>query len=311
MDLPLHRLRALDEFARRGTITATANALHYTPSAVSQQLTALERDVGVSLLEQVGRRLRLTDVGATLAGHAAQILAAEQQAKIALERSQDTVTAHLTIGVLATIAASLVPPTLARLGKRHSQLTVTTSEVIPEYALAAVRDGELDLGFVLDYPDAPMSWDTNLQTTLIGCEQLHLVVPHGEYDLREPVRLKDLADLPWVASGSETDFGRALLTVCRTAGFEPCIAHRVDEQATAMAMVAGGLGVTLVADLGLALKPAGVEVLPLQRPIARRVVLVRRKSTSERPSEEAFLNAALDTATEFGLNSNVDRALVL
>src|SRR5690625_3534009 len=137
MDLPLHRLRALDEFARRGTITATANALHYTPSAVSQQLTALERDVGVSLLEQVGRRLRLTDVGATLAGHAAQILAAEQQAKIALERSQDTVTAHLTIGVLATIAASLVPPTLARLGKRHSQLTVTTSEVIPEYALAA------------------------------------------------------------------------------------------------------------------------------------------------------------------------------
>ena len=114
--------------------------------------------------------------------------------------------------------------------------------------------------------------------------------------------LDELADRDWVASGSDTDFGRALLAVCRRAGFEPRIAHQVDEQATAMAMVAGRLGITLVADLGLALRPGGVDILALRRPVPRRVVLVRREATRHRPSESAFVRCALDAATSLGLH---------
>lgn len=301
MELSLRRLRMLHEFARRGSVTETATALHYTPSAVSQQLDALEREVGLELLEQVGRRVQLTDAGRLLAEHAGHILAAEQQARIALERKQDTLTANLRVGVLATIAASLVPPALTLLSRRHPGVVVRTREVTPEDALASVRHGDLDLAFVLDYPAAPTSWDLDLESSVVGVEQLHLVAPAGTFDDDGPVPLAGLADCSWVASGGNTDFGRALLAVCRNAGFEPRIAHQVDEQATAMAMVAGGLGVTLVADLGLALRPEGVDIRPLQEPILRRVVLVRRAATRDRPSESAFVRSVLDAAESLGL----------
>ncbi|GAB3300055.1 LysR substrate-binding domain-containing protein [Parasphingorhabdus pacifica] len=245
--------------------------------------------------------MRLTEVGRTLAQHGAEVLAAEERARVALEQSQETLTADLTVGVLATIAASLVPPTLANLSARHPGVAVKTREVSPEDALVAVRDGDLDLAFVLDYPDAPMSWGLDLDFTLVGVEHLHLVVPQGEFGIDSPVALGDLTGCSWVASGSDTDFGRALLAVCRVAGFEPRITHQVDEQATAMAMVAGHLGITVVADLGLPLRPEGVDILPLQQPLMRRVFVARRLATGSRPSERAFLRSALDAAVSLGL----------
>lgn len=301
MELSLHRLRMLRELARSGTITQAAAALHYTPSAVSQQLAALEREVGVDLLEHVGRRVRLTETGRVLAQHAAEVLSAEERARIALERAQETLTAELTVGVLATLAGTLVPPTLACLAERHPRVRVKTREVVPEETHAAVRDGDLDLAFVLDYPDAPTSWDAAVECTLVCEERLHLVAPRGALERTAPVALEELADCSWVASGTNTEFGRALSSVCRAAGFTPHIAHQVDEQSTAMAMVAAGLGVTLAADLVLPLRPAGVEVFPFRKPIRRRVIVLRRRATQDRPSERAFLQAALDTAASLSL----------
>ncbi|WP_019549283.1 LysR family transcriptional regulator [Streptomyces sulphureus] len=304
MELSLNRLRTLHEFARCGTVTRAAAVLHYTPSAVSQQLAALEREVGLQLLEQVGRRVRLTDAGRLLAGHAAEVLAAEERARIALEAAQETLTAELTVGVMATLAGTLVPPVLTALAARHPGVRVTTREMVPERTQDAVRDGDLDLAFALDYPPAPAHWDAALEATEVGVERLHLVAPAGRFTAGPGQRTVDLAELaesPWVASGVDTEFGRALRAVCRSAGFTPHLAHQVDEQATAMAMVAAGLGVTLAADLVLPLRPVGVDVVPLRPPFTRRVVLLRRTATRARPSEEAFLQAALETAAAFGL----------
>jgi DNA-binding transcriptional LysR family regulator len=331
MELSLNRLRMLRELSRCGTLTEAAAALHYTPSAVSQQLAALEREVCVPLLEHVGRRVRLTETGRVLAQHAEEILAAEERARIALEQARETLTADLTVGVLATLAGTLVPPTLATLAERHPGVRVKTREVVPEETQAAVRDGDLDLAFVLDYPAAPGSStrDSALECTLIGVEQLHLVAPRGSLstpadpgesaerpfptaalprhtvegrtDFGTPVELADLAECSWIASGTDTEFGRALWSVCRTAGFTPRIAHQIDEQATAMAMVATGLGVTLVAELALPLRPVGVDVFPFREPIRRRITVIRRTSTRDRPSERAFVRAALDTATSLRL----------
>ncbi|OEV02460.1 LysR family transcriptional regulator [Streptomyces oceani] len=329
MELSLNRLRMLRELSRCGTVTEAASALHYTPSAVSQQLAALEREVGVALLEQVGRRVRLTEIGRVLAQHAEEVLAAEERARIALERARETLTADLTVGVLATLAGTLVPPILAALSERHPGVRVKTREVVPEETQTAVRDGDLDLAFMLDYPDAPSSGsrDSAMEFTLVGVEQLHLVAPRGHLGghpagtaagtaanvapdtalrtdrpvLGPPVALSELATCSWIASGTNTEFGRALWSVCRAAGFTPHIAHQVDEQATAMAMVAAGLGVTLVAELALPLRPAGVEVFPFRHPIRRRITVLRRASTRDRPSEQAFLRAALDTASAFRL----------
>lgn len=301
MELALHRLRMLRELARRGTITEAAAALHYTPSGVSQQLAALERDVDTSLFERVGRRVRLTEAGRVLADHAEEVLLAEQRARVALERARERVSGNLTVGVLATVAASLVPPALATLRERHPAVGVSTREVDPEATFVAVRRGDLDLAFELDYPAAEISCDPDLDCTLIGVERLHLVAAHGQLAATGSVDLADLAECDWVASGSHTDFGRALRAVCHDAGFEPRITHQVDEQATAMAMVAAGLGVTLVADLGLTLRPAGVEVFPLREPMLRRVMIVSRAAPLARPAEQAFIEATLDAAVPLGL----------
>ncbi|MBA0049931.1 LysR family transcriptional regulator [Streptomyces sp. AJS327] len=311
MELSLHRLRMLHELSRRGTMTEAAAALHYTPSAVSQQLAALEREVGLKLLEHVGRRVRLTEIGRVLAQHAAEVLAAEERARIALERAQRSLTADLTVGVLATLAGSLVPPTLALLAERHPGVRVRTRELAPEETQSAVRDGDLDLAFVLDYPDhpdVPVSWDAHVEATLVGVEHLHLVAPQGMLTTPGPVDLADLADHSWVASGTSTEFGRALWTMCRAAGFTPRIAHQMDEQATAMAMVAAGLGVTLVADLGLSLRPSGVEVFRFAKPLRRRVMVLRRAATQDRPSERAFVRAAVDAAAGLDLREPPARA---
>lgn len=302
MELSLHRLRMLREFSRRGTVTGAAAALRYTPSAVSQQLSTLERDAGVTLFEHVGRRLRLTPEGRLLATHAAEILAAEERAQTALEQAQKTLTAELTVGVVATVAASLMPPTLGILGEQEPGITVRSREVSPEVALAAVRDGEFDMTFVLDYPETPVNLDLGLRSTVIAVEQLYLVTTWNRSDAESLVELADFADHDWIASGENTDYGRAFLATCRRAGFEPHIRHQIDDQSTAMAMAAGSLGVTLVADLGLTPRPESARILRVQNPPLRRLLLVRRSSTAHRPSEEAFVRSALEAAVRRGIH---------
>lgn len=304
MELSLHRLRMLYEFSRCGTVTETATILHYTPSAVSQQLAVLEREVGLELFEQAGRRLRLTEAGRVLATHAEEVLAAERRARIAVEQAQQTLEADLSVGVLATLASSLIPPALMLLRERHPGVRVKTREVPPEHMQVAVREGELDLAFVLDYPDAPTAWDPALESTLIGLEQLRLVTPVGTFDETETIPFTDLAGQSWVASEAHTQFGHALRMVCQRAGFVPHIAHQVDEQATAMAMAAAGLGVTLVADLGLPLRPEAVNIVSFHPEMTRRVLMVRRLATRDRPSELAFVRAVVDTAAELGLTQH-------
>lgn len=302
MNLSLRRMRALHEFASRGTITRAAEALHYTPSAVSQQLTALEREVGVPLFEQVGRRLRLTPSGRMLALHASEMLAAEERARADVERAQTSLSASLTVGVVATFAASLLPTTLRILGEQEPGIDVSTREVSPEVALEAVHDGDFDMTFVLDYPETPVSLDLGLRSTVAAVERLYVVVAEDQHEPVGPVDLADVAEWDWIASGAGTDFGRAFLATCRRAGFEPHVRHEIDSQSTALSMAAAGLGATLIADLGLTPLPEHARILHIRNPPLRRLLLVRRSSTVDRPSENAFVRAALDAAMEQGIH---------
>ncbi|MEE2033870.1 LysR family transcriptional regulator, partial [Rhodococcus chondri] len=258
MELSLRRLRMLRELHRRGTVTAAALALHYTTSAVSQQLTQLERDVGTKLFERRGRRVELTESGLLLAEHAEEILRSVERATTALEQTQNRVTARLTIGVWASVAASLVPSALTLLAAEHPGIEVRTKELAPEDTADAVRDGSLDFSFVIDYSGYPMQWDPELTRVVIAVERLHAALPPGTVSAKT-MALADLAEHPWVLAGPRSHFGRAVRLACQRCGFEPRINHEVGEQATALAMVAAGLGVTLVSDLGLTLSPPGVD----------------------------------------------------
>jgi len=301
MELSLHRLRMLRELHRRGTVTAAAAALHYTASAVSQQLAQLERDVGAKLFERHGRRVQLTELGVVLTEHAEEILKSVERATMALEEAQEGVTARLTAGVWASVASGLLPFALSALAAEHPGIEVRTKELAPEETAGAVRDGALDFSFVIDYSDYPMPWDPALTRVVIAVERLHAAVPRGTVPAGS-VGLTQLAEHPWILAGPRSHFGRAVRLTCQRHGFEPKIDHEVGEQATALAMVGAGLGVTLVSDLGLSLRPPDVDIVALTEPPMRTVSIAHR-TTSARPSLQLVIDAVRAAAAEQGLGA--------
>lgn len=300
MEFSLQRLRMLRELDRRGTVTAAAGALHYTASAVSQQLAQLERDVGAKLFERLGRRVQLTELGKLLTAHAEEILGSVERATLALEEAQESVTVRLTAGVWASVASGLLPRALTALAAEHPGIKVRTRELAPEETADAVRDGSLDFSFVIDYSDAPMPWDAGLERAVIAVERLHAAVPAGTVTAGS-ISLLELADQPWILASPKSHFGRAVRTACQRHGFEPKIDHEVEEQATAMAMVGAGLGVTLVSDLGLILRPPGVDTVALASPLMRTVSIAYRTTALRRPSLQLVIHAVRAAAAELGL----------
>lgn len=302
MELSLHRLRMLRELHRKGTITAAAGSLHYTASAVSQQLAQLERDVGARLFERIGRRVQLTELGTLLAEHAEEILDAVERASLALEEAQEATTVVLKAGVFATVAAGLLPQALRTLSGRHAGIQVKTRQLPPEATAQAVARGDLDLAFVIDYPDAPMTMDPSLLGSQVAVERLHVAAPVGVLG-DGPVALSELAEHPWILSGPKSHFGSAVRAACLRSGFPLKITHEVEEQSTAMAMVAAGLGITLVSDLGLTFQPPGMDAVPLTSPITRTVSIVYRATALRRPALNMVIDVVRSTAAEMGLGA--------
>lgn len=299
MEVSLHRLRLLRELARRQTVTAVATALNYTVSAVSQQLALLEREAGTALYERRGRGIALTEAGLVLAEHAQRILAAVEEAGHAMEAARAGVGTTLTAGVWASVASTLVPSALGILARDHPGVIVRTRELAPEDTTGAVRDGTLDLAFVIDYSSYPMARVAELTREPIAVESLHAVVPKGWVD-DDTVGLADLAAAPWVLAHARSHFGRAVRLACREAGFDPDIRHEAGEQSTALALVSAGLGVTLASDLGLGVT-ADVDVLPLTDELTRTISVAYRERDAARRPLQAFVAACTEAADVWGL----------
>lgn len=302
MELSLHRLRMLRELHRKGTVTAAAASLHYTASAVSQQLAQLERDVGARLFERVGRRVHLTDLGTVLAEHAEEILDSVDRAEMALEEAQSAANVKLTVGCVATVAAGLLPEVMTVLAERRPGISLHVKQIEPEITLHAVRAGEVDLAFAIDYPDAPMRSDSALLATPVAVERLHVAAAEGILG-QGPLALTDLAEHPWILSGPQTHFAVAVKAACLRAGFTLRITHEVQEQSTAMAMAAAGMGITLVSDLALQQPPSGLDALPLTSPLTRTVSVVYRSTSLRRPSVQMVIDVVRSAAAELGLGA--------
>ncbi|MFC5138900.1 LysR family transcriptional regulator [Actinomycetospora rhizophila] len=308
MELSLRRLRTLREVARRGGVNAAAASLHYSPSAVSQQLEALSAEVGGPVLERRGRGVRLTPVGRVLTEHADILLAAEQRACAAVEEARHTLTARLELGVFAAAAASLLPAVIADLDAHHPGITLDSVEIDTDDAVTDLRHGQLDLALLLDYPDAPEPWAGDLAVVPLGLDRIHLAAP-ADSSYRPGVDLGELAHENWIISGPRTYYGRAVRTACRRAGFDPLVRHHVDGLATALSMVAAGLGVTLASDLGRVFAPPdGVRIVPFEQPLRRTIVVAHLPHADDRPTVRAVIDALTRAATAQGLGPVDDAA---
>lgn len=294
--IDLARLRALRAVATYGTVTAAAQALHCTPSAVSQHLAKLDRETGSTLLEKDGRRLRLTEAGRVLVRHAGRVLAAVEEAEAALAAHHTTVGGRLTIASFPTACRGLLPPALRRLAGEHPALEPELLECDPRISLDLVDRGELDLALIDDWPEAPIEPPPGVSALALGQDVADLVVPAGHpVAVRGgPVRLSEVTGGPWIASTPGTICHEWLMRVLP--GIRP--RYLVAEFETQVTFVAAGLGVALMPRLARARLPEGVTVVPVEPVPARRVTLVWRSATTVRPAIGAAIDALRDAARD-------------
>lgn len=284
------QLRSLVELTRRGTITAVADALGYTPGGVSQQLSTLEKATGQRLLRRAGRRVELTDAGAALARYAERMLGVEAEAIAALERTTTAVTGTIRMGLFATAAAEILPIALTQIQHHHPNLAVRSKDIDVDEVHDAVASRAVALAVGLDYPDVPIQRDPALRQVLLYPERFSLAFPAGTAPSSERISLADTGSSGWILPAVDSHYGRAILTVCRRAGIEPDVRHEVTDTAATLALVEAGVGIATVTDLMLGLRPSRVDVVPLTEHFERHIVAIVRAEAESRPSVGALIS---------------------
>jgi DNA-binding transcriptional LysR family regulator len=292
--LDVRRLHMLRELAERGTIAATAQALGYTPPAISQHLAALERQVGVSLLERQGRRVALTPAARLLVGRTERVLAELEAAEADLAAEGGEVRGTVRLAAFPTVAATLVPRAMAIFAARHPLAEVTLAELEPEDALPALKLGDADVAVVHEYDFSPRRSEASVELMPLLEDDIHVAVPAGHPAAGEVIALEALAGERWLAGYLDTACHRVVITACRAAGFEPHVVARSNDFRVVLALVAAGQGVALVPGLAVDGTPGGVCLArPAGDPLRRRVQAAVRSGSSRHPSVAALL-AALD-----------------
>jgi len=296
--LDTHRLRLLREFAERGTIAATAAALGYTPSAVSQQLAALEREAGAVLLDRTARAAELTDAGRRLADHAERILALIEAAEADLSAAGPT--GRVTVTAFPTAAVAF-GPALVRRVRAHPGLTLLLRETQREEGLRLVRTGEVDVALIADWSGRLTSADHGsgvLQFYRLIRDPLVLVLPRGHpaADSSGEVDLDKLRDEPWLAAPPGEPSRQAVDKLLAGTGGMPPAPWEFEGLSTILSLVAHGIGIAALPRLTLAAgdRRVAVRELPGASP-ARDVYAAARASSVRRPSVAVML-AALDAA---------------
>jgi DNA-binding transcriptional LysR family regulator len=277
--LDAQRLAVLAEVAQAGSIAAAAQHLAFTPSAVSQQIGKLERDLGCRLLDRHPRGVTLTPVGQALLSHAetvtGELRAAEQTVRAMLGAQP----AHLAVGTFASAGQSLVPQALARFRGHHPDAALTLSDLEPPDGYGLVRSGDLDLLITHRYPGTPLPDPRGLTRPLLMRDPLRLVLPAGHPQARSPrISIAGLAGQEWISGSAGVPNRVCLELAARSAGLQPHVAYETRDYQVTLALIEAGLGISLVPASVLTeatRRGLAIRQLPGTAP-AREIYLVHR-----------------------------------
>ncbi|MDA0566394.1 LysR family transcriptional regulator [Streptomonospora sp. S1-112] len=243
----LRRLRVLRAVHHHGTVTGAAEALHLSPSAVSQQIRQLAKELGVALLEPEGRRVRLTSAAVVLLEHADALSTRWEQALADLAVHADGDTGPLRMSGFATGITVLLAPAAARLRRAHPQLSVSVTQAETGACFDQLLAGSADLAVFVPDPTVVAAEDSRFDQRVLIEEPHDLLVPAGHpLAARRSVALAEAAREDWVIPDGTCGHHRLIQVACASAGFTARIAHEATEWSAATALVAHGLGVTLV-----------------------------------------------------------------
>ncbi|MFJ9691258.1 LysR family transcriptional regulator [Kitasatospora sp. NPDC101183] len=294
--LDVRRMQVLRAVVASGSVTAAARNLGYTPSAVSQQMAALEKEAGIGLLERTGRGVRPTEAGRVLSAYADVIGRHLAEAETALAELRAGRTGRLAVRYFATAGAAVVAPAVAALRREHPGVQVELRLGEAEESLLELREGRADVALMIRPTDAPPV--DGLRFTHLADDRYLAVLPRGHrLAAKRELDLADLADQPWVGSDQPGPCLAPVLEACGAAGFSPGFVVESGDYATAQGFVAAGLGVALIPELGLGSRHPGVVVRRVLRPEpVRAIQAVVREPLPARPALRSLLDALGDAA---------------
>jgi DNA-binding transcriptional LysR family regulator len=301
--LDLRRLRLLHELHARGTIAAVADALQFTPSAVSQQLAVLEREAGLPLLEPAGRGVRLTDAALVLVRHAEALLERAEVAEADLAAATGRVAGRGRIASFQSVGARVAVPAIRSLAREAPDLRCELIESEPEESLPALMLGDVDLVLADEWEHQPVARPDGIAREDLHTDPVHLVLPEDHPAARlDPVPLSELAGERWTTGHRGTAWEDIVNRTCRRlGGFDPDIRHRTNDSVLSLELVAGGQAVTLLPQLVRPGTHPGVAVRAIAGgSVHRSIFAATRAADAKRPSVQALLGAVRAVAADLG-----------
>lgn len=308
--IDLRRLHVLRAVAHYGTVTAAARALHFTPSAASQQIRQLARDLGVDLLEPQGRGIRLTPAAESLLAHADAIQTRWEQAELDLRAEQGAPGGPLRVSGYPVAIQVLLAPMAVRLQKRYPRLSVRIQEADVPESFDLLFEGETDLAIVEATPHNPPLSDARFDQQPLLDDPFDLLVPadhplagreRSEMGVPPPegwgsVDLSDAAHEDWIAPMPESPCRAHVMSACGEAGFSPAVLHHAVDWNVTAHLVAHRLGVALVPRLAQLAPHLPVTRVPCTGNPHRKLLTCTRRGGRERPAVEAALTQLRELA---------------
>ncbi|MGV9800243.1 LysR family transcriptional regulator [Mycobacterium sp. NPDC003449] len=282
--LDVRRLRFLVELRRRGTIAAVAEALHMSPSGISQQLALLEREAGAALLERIGRGVRLTEAGQRLAQRGADILAAIELAQAELRSDAEPPTGTCRVAAFGSAARALVPA-LLDCQRRHQGLRVELVESEPEVAIPALLSGEFDVVVSEEYPGGGPGLPRHVHREVLATDPMEAVAATSLLAGRELVRAG--GELPWALEPGGAASRAWAVQHCLGLGFTPKVQYESYDLDLLLLLVHQGAAASVLPRLVLPPQRETATLVRLETGWARTLVALTRRARTDDPSVRA------------------------
>lgn len=291
--LDLHRLTILREVKLRGGISAAARSLNYSHSAVSQQLSQLEREVGVELLERVGRGVRLTPTAEQLVVHTDRMLEEVERAEASIADAQGEPQGTVRIAAFSTFSRVVLPSALDTLVGKYPRLHIFFEMGDPAAAALRLSSKQVDLVVTDSYPGSPEPLAGDISSTVIGEDPIRAYLPsHVSADL------ESLSNVPWAMEPSTDGSSEWALRVCREMGFEPQLRFVAPDLLFQLRLVERGLAAALLPDLAVGETDTPVRPVDLftVQPV-RTIKVLTRRGAEANPALRAVHRAIAEAFT--------------
>lgn len=293
--LEIRRLRLLRELSIRGTIAEVSDALSYSPSSISQQLSLLEKEAGVPLLRKVGRRLHLTPQAEVLVAHTHELLDSMERAEADLASTQPTIAGTVRMAVFQTAVLSLIPSMLRELRQNFPHLRVEMVQHEPETALRETWARDFDLVVAEQYPGHAAPHYAALDRKLLAHDTIRLALPERNdampAEFHHVTSIEAAASLPWVMEPRGAASRHWAEQACRTAGFEPDVRYETADLQAHVRLVESGNAVALLPDLVWAARTRELRIADLPGAPQRTIFTAMRHSSTQHPGLLAVRNA--------------------